>query len=66
MEDMLHLVDVPSGLKSEPEDVMTSEVIAEMRSYISGDPYDRKNSGNIYTAMRLQFWREGVPHTRDV
>jgi len=43
----------PQLIKSAPEDVMTNKAIAEMRSYISGDPYDRDTLKNIYTAMRL-------------
>jgi hypothetical protein len=43
----------PQLIKSEPQDVMTSKVIAEVRNYISGDPYDRDTLRNIYTAMRL-------------
>jgi hypothetical protein len=45
------VVAEPQLMKSEPEDVMTSKVIAEMRGYISGDPYDRDTLKNIYTAM---------------
>jgi hypothetical protein len=41
----------PQLIKSEPEDVMTSKVIAEVRGYISGDPYDRNTLENIYTAL---------------
>jgi hypothetical protein len=41
----------PQLLKSAPEDVMTNKAIAEMRSYISGDPYDRNTLETIYTAM---------------
>jgi hypothetical protein len=41
----------PQLIKSEPENVMTSKVIAEMRGYISGDPYDHNSLENIYTAM---------------
>jgi hypothetical protein len=41
----------PQLLKSAPEDVTTNKAIAEMRSYISGDPYDRNTLENIYTAM---------------
>ncbi len=41
----------PQLLKSEPEEVMTNKAIAEMRSFISGDPYDRDTLKNIYTAM---------------
>jgi hypothetical protein len=44
----------PQLLKSAPGDVMT-KAIAEIRSGISGDPYDRDNLENIYTALRLQF-----------
>ncbi|MGC1361272.1 MAG: hypothetical protein WA419_12585 [Silvibacterium sp.] len=43
----------PQLIKSAPEDVMTDKAIAEMRSYISGDPYDRDTLENIFTAMRL-------------
>jgi hypothetical protein len=45
----------PQLVKSAPEDVVTNKAIAEMRSYISGDPYDRDTLTNIYTAMRLQL-----------
>ena len=45
----------PQLAKSAPEDVVTNKAIAEMRSYISGDPYDRDTLKNIYTAMRLQL-----------
>lgn len=45
----------PQLIKSEPEDVMANKVIAEMRSYISGDPYDRDTLETIYSAMRFQF-----------
>jgi hypothetical protein len=48
------VVAEPQLIKSEPENVMT-KAIAEMRSYISGDPYDRDTLKNIYTAMRLQL-----------
>ncbi len=41
----------PQLLKSAPEDVMTNKVIAQMRSYISGDPYDRSTLETIYSAM---------------
>jgi len=41
----------PQLIKSAPEDVMTNKAIAETRSYISGDPYDRDTMKNIYTAM---------------
>jgi hypothetical protein len=41
----------PQLVKSAPEDVMTNKIIAEMRSYISGDPYDRNTLETIYTAM---------------
>jgi|SRR5271166_5511949 len=44
----------PQLVKSTPEDAMT-KAIAEMRSNISGDPYDRNTLETIYTAMRLQF-----------
>lgn len=40
----------PQLLKLAPEDVMT-KAIAEMRSGISGDPYDRDTLETIYTAM---------------
>ena len=43
----------PQLVKSAPEDVMTDKAIAEMRSYISVDPYDRNTLENIFTAMRL-------------
>jgi hypothetical protein len=45
----------PQLVKSAPEDVTTNKIIAEMRSYISGDPYDRNTLETIYTAMRLQL-----------
>jgi hypothetical protein len=48
----------PQWLKSAPGDVMT-KAIAEIRSGISGDPYDRDNLENIYTAIGLQSWPEG-------
>jgi hypothetical protein len=41
----------PQLIKSAPEEVMTNEAIAQMRRYISGDPYDRDTMKNIYTAM---------------
>ncbi len=41
----------PQLIKSTPEDVMTNKAIAEMRSYISGDPYDRNTLETIYSAM---------------
>ena len=40
----------PQLVKLAPGDVIT-EAIAEMRSGISGDPYDRDTLKNIYTAM---------------
>ena len=40
----------PQLVKSVPEDMMT-KAIAEMRSNISGDPYDRNTLETIYTAM---------------
>ena len=40
----------PQWLKSAPGDVMT-KAIAEIRSGISGDPYDRNTLETIYTAM---------------
>jgi hypothetical protein len=43
----------PQLLKFAPEDVMSNNSIAEMRSFISGDPYDRDTLENIFTAMRL-------------
>ena len=43
----------PQLLKSAPGVVM-AKAIAEIRSGISGDPYDRNNLENIYTAIRLQ------------
>jgi hypothetical protein len=44
----------PQLVELAPGDVIT-KAIAEMRSSISGDPYDRNTLENIYTAMRLQF-----------
>jgi hypothetical protein len=41
----------PQLLKSAPEDVIANKVIAQMRSYISGDPYDRSTLETIYSAM---------------
>jgi hypothetical protein len=41
----------PQLIRSEPENVMTCKVIAEMRGYISCDPYDRNTLESIYTAM---------------
>ncbi len=41
----------PQLIRSEPEDVVADKAIAEMRSYISGDPYDRKTLENIYSVM---------------
>ncbi len=41
----------PQLTNSEPEGVMTDKAIAEMRSFISDDPYDRDTLKNIYTAM---------------
>ena len=43
----------PQLIKSEPDDVMTTKAITEMRRCISGDPYDRDTLKNIYTAMSL-------------
>ena len=45
----------PQLVNLAPEDAMTNKAIAEMRSSISGDPYDREALENIYTAIRLQF-----------
>jgi hypothetical protein len=45
------VVAEPQLLKFAPEDVMTNKTIAEMRSDISGDPYDRNTLETIYTAM---------------
>jgi hypothetical protein len=45
----------PQLMKSAPEDLTTNKAIAEMRSFISGDPYDRDTLENIYTALRLQL-----------
>ena len=42
----------PQLVKSAPENAMT-KAIAETRSNISGDPYDRDTLENIFTAMRL-------------
>src|SRR5271157_538600 len=44
------VVAEPQLIKSAPEDVMT-KAIAELRSSISGDPYDRNTLETIYTAM---------------
>ena len=41
----------PKLAKSTPADVAPNKAIAEMRSYISGDPYDRDTLESIYTAM---------------
>jgi hypothetical protein len=41
----------PQGVNLAPEDVMTKKLIAEMRSNISGDPYDRDTLENIYRAL---------------
>ncbi|HEY1207858.1 MAG TPA: hypothetical protein VGE85_00685 [Terracidiphilus sp.] len=41
----------PQGVNLPPEDVMTNKAIAEMRNYISGDPYDSDILENIYSAM---------------
>ena len=41
----------PQFVKSAPEDVMTNKAIAEMRSNILGDPYDRNTLETIYTSM---------------
>lgn len=45
----------PQMVNLKPEDVTTDKTIAEMRSSISGDPYDRDILESIYTALRLQF-----------
>ena len=45
----------PQLVKSAPDYVVTNDAIAEMRSFISVDPYDRDTLENIYTAIRLQF-----------
>jgi hypothetical protein len=48
----------PQLVKCSPEDVMTNKVIADMKSYISGDPYDRNTLETIYTAMiEYNLWR---------
>jgi hypothetical protein len=44
----------PQWLKSAPGDVMT-KAIAEIRSGISGDPYDRDTLETIYTAMSATY-----------
>ncbi len=41
----------PQLIKATPEDAMDEKAIAEMRSFISGDPYDRNTLENIYSAM---------------
>jgi hypothetical protein len=41
----------PQLLRATPEDAMDNKAIAEMRSYISGDPYDRNSLKNIYSAI---------------
>lgn len=45
----------PQLVESAPVDVMTNKAIADMRSYISGDPYDRNSLEIIYTALRPQY-----------
>jgi hypothetical protein len=45
----------PQLIKPEPKDVMFGNAIAEMRSCIAGDPYDRDTLESIYTAMRLRL-----------
>ena len=45
------VVAEPQLIKSEPEDVMTNKSIAQMRSYISGDPYDRNTLETIYSGL---------------
>lgn len=45
------VVAEPQLIKSEPEDVMTNKLIAQMRSYISGDPYDRSTLETIYSGL---------------
>lgn len=44
----------PQLAESAPEDVITNKAMAEMRRYISGDPYDRNSLEMIYAAMRSQ------------
>jgi hypothetical protein len=44
----------PELVKCAPEDVMT-KAIAELRSNISGDPYDHKTLEYLLSAIRLQF-----------
>lgn len=41
----------PQLIRSLPGDVITNKAIAEMRSYISGDPYDRNALETIHAAM---------------
>jgi len=41
----------PQLLKSTPGDVMDNKAIAEMRSFISGDPYDPNTLENIYATV---------------
>jgi hypothetical protein len=41
----------PQLVKSAPEDVITNKAIAEIRSYVSADPYDRNTLEAIYSAM---------------
>jgi hypothetical protein len=48
----------PQLVKSAPDDVRTNKAIAEMRSFISGDPYDRNTLETIYTAMATTCWRD--------
>jgi hypothetical protein len=54
------MVGEPEMVRVAPEDVMTNKVIADMNSYISGDPYDRNTLENIYTAMtEYNLWMAG-------
>jgi hypothetical protein len=41
----------PQLVKPVPEDVTTNKAIAEMRSCIFGDPYDRNTLEKVYSAM---------------
>jgi hypothetical protein len=41
----------PQGVNLPPEDVMTNKAVAEMRSFIAGDPFDRNILENIYSAL---------------
>jgi len=41
----------PQLVDSSPEDVMFDKVIADMRNWISGDPYDSDTLKKIYTAI---------------